>query len=294
MHRCARTEIRGNRPTAPRPKAGRSSLLVAGLVTTMLVVGVASARAESSIEGVWSFNGGQIAVQALSNRTYGGTVVSETKFAECDHPVGQQIWTGITQQPDGSYWGMHQWYSPNCREDPVRGPTAWRILEAANGSHYLRVCFSHPGTSQPTIAADGAPKGPSEYPAYHVTYGCVSSALIAPLPGSPEKSGKKGTRENLTLPSAKQCLGGRYLKIRLRDPKYDPFKTVTITLKGHKIATSRKGKFVVATISLKRLSMGAITIKIRATTVLGHHLSALRTYHTCIGKTKPKKRSKKG
>ena len=39
---------------------------------------------------------------------------------------------------------------------------------------------------------------------------------------------------------------------------------------------------------------GAFTVKIRATTVLGHHLSASRTYHTCIPKIKPKKRDKKG
>ncbi len=75
--------------------------------------------------------------------------------------------------------------------------------------------------------------------------------------------------------------------------KNDPFKTVTITLRGHKIATSRKGKYVVATINLKRLPNGAFKIKVRATTVLGHVLSGRRTYHTCVGKTKSKKRSKK-
>jgi hypothetical protein len=162
-------------------------------------------------------------------------------------------------------------------------------LEQHNGSRYMRVCFSHPGTSQPTIAANGAPKSPSEYAAYHVTYGCYSSALIAPLPRSPKESGKGGKKEHLTLPRANRCLGGRYFRIRLRDPKYDPFKTVTITLKGHKIATSRKGKYFVAAISLKRLPKGAFTIKVHATTVLGHHLSASRKYRTCTGKTKPKK-----
>lgn len=266
------------------------SLLLPIAILLALGVGTASAGATAGIEGVWSFNGGQIGVQRLSNGTYAGTVVAETQFSECVHPVGQQIWTGMTEQPDGSYWGLHQWYSANCQENPVPGPTAWRILEEANGSHYVRVCFSHPGTSQPTIAADGAPKEASEYAAYHVTYGCDSSALIAPLPGKKGASGSEG----LTLPSAKQCLKIRRFKIRLKNPKYDPFKKVTITLNGHKIGTSRKGNYVVATISLKGLRKGAFTIKVRATTVLGHHLSARRTYHTCIGKTKPKKRSKKG
>jgi hypothetical protein len=266
------------------------SLLVAIAIVLALGVGTASAGATAGIEGVWSFNGGQIGVQRLSDGTYAGTVVAETKFAECAHPVGQQIWTGMTEQPDGSYWGLHQWYSANCQEDPQRGPTAWRVLEGANGSHYMRVCFSHPGTSQPMIAADGAPREASEYAAYHVTYGCDNSALIASLPVAP--SGKEGVSgsEGLTLPSAKQCLSARRFKIRLKDPKYDPFKKVTITVNGHKIATSRKGSYVVATIRLKGLPEGAFTIKVRATTVLGHHLSARRTYHICRGK----KRSKKG
>ena len=34
-------------------------------------------------------------------------------------------------------------------------------------------------------------------------------------------------------------------------------------------------------------------VKVHATTVLGHVLSGRRTYHTCVGKTKSKKRSQK-
>jgi len=268
------------------------SLLLAIATVLALGVGTASAGANADIEGVWSFNGGRIAVQRLPNGTYAGTAVAETKFAECAHPVGQQIWTGMTQQPDGSYWGSHQWYSANCQENPVPGPTAWRVLEQRNRSRYMRVCFSHPGTSQPTIAANGAPRNASEYAAYHVTYGCYSSALIAPLPLSPKPG--KGGKERLKLPGAKKCLSGRHLKIRLRDPKYDPFKTVTITLNGHKIATFHRGKYVVATINLRRVP-SKFTIKVHATTVLRHHLSARRTYQICgAGKGKHKHRGKKG
>jgi hypothetical protein len=266
-------------------------------VATVLALGVGTASVgatASGIEGVWSFNGGQIAVQRSSNGTYAGTVVAETKFAECVHPVGQQIWTNMTKQPDGSYWGFHQWYFGSCQENPQLGPTAWRILEAANGSHYLRVCFSHPGTSQPMIAANGAPKEASEYAAYHVTYGCEKSSLLGSVPGT-EKEGGSKSKEGLTLPSAKKCLGGRRFKIRLRNPMHDPFKTVTITLNGTKIATSHKGNYVVATINLSGLPKGGIlAIKVRATTVLGHHLSAKRKYHACMRKMKQKKRGKKG
>lgn len=270
------------------------------VATTLLYAGAADAGAptNTAIEGVWSFNGGQIGVQRLSNGTYVGTVVAETKFAECAHPVGQQIWTGMTEQQDGSYWGLHQWYLAKCQENPERGPTAWRVLEETGGVHYMRVCFSHPGSSQPTIAASGAPRGESEYAAHGVTYGCYNSARIAPLPVAPgtEGAGEGGTSgsvESLSLPSANKCLSARLFKIRLKDPRYDPFKTVTITLKGHKLHTSRHGSYVIATVNLTSLKGKAFTIKVHATTVLGHRLSSHRTYHRCAKKPKSKHRGGK-
>jgi hypothetical protein len=276
----------------------RRSLLTATATAIVLAIGSTSAVAASSIEGVWSFNGGQIAIQpsATANGTFMGTVVAATKFAECTHVVGEPIWTDITEQPDGSYWGLHQWFLGACERNPTRGPTAWRVLEEPGGAHYLRVCFSHPGTTQPTIAANGAPKGPTEYAAYGVTSGCYNSELIAALPvvkpgGS---GGVAGSIERLTLPSAKKCLSLRLFKIHLADPQYDPLKTVIVTLKGRRIPTLRKGKYVVATINLKGLPKGSFTIKIHATTVLGHHLSASRTYHTCIAKIKKSTKKKPG
>jgi hypothetical protein len=285
-----------NRPTHPRRPG---SLLIAIAATLLLAVGAASAGAASSIEGIWSFNGGQIGVQRLANGTYSGTVVVATKFAECSHPVGQEIWTGMTEQPDGSYLGLHQWYfgGSACQENPLRGPTAWRILEEVNGSHFLHVCFSHPGTSQPTIASNGAPSSPAEYAEHQVTYGCTNSSLTAPLPVAPGSASGSGTggvagaKERLTLPSAKKCLSARSFKIHLADPKYDPLKKVIVTLTGRKIrsrkiATSRRGNYVVATINLRGLPKGAFTIKVHATTVLGHSLSTSHTYHTCNKKNR--------
>ncbi|HLM86614.1 MAG TPA: hypothetical protein VK272_10555 [Solirubrobacteraceae bacterium] len=260
-------------------KAGiqaRRTLLLVAIVTgivamVVLAVSIASAGAASSIEGVWAFDNGQIAITPSSNGTFVGTVVDETKFAECAHPVGQTIWTGIIPQPDGSYWGRHQWYfEGTCAENPTPGPTAWRVREEADGSKYLRVCFSQPGTSQPTIPANGLEA--------NVTYECIDSALTAPLP-IVAAAGVAG--EHLSLPSAKRCLSARLFKIHLLEPKYDPFKKVLVTIRGRRTATSRRGDYVVATIDLKGFPRGAFTVKIRATTVLGHHLSSARTYHTC-------------
>ena len=259
-----------------RPRRRPTSLLLAGAVTLALLVCAASAAASSSIEGVWSFGGGQIDITAVGNGTFVGTVVEATTFAACVHPVPQPIWTDITPQADGSYWGLHQWYFENpCSLNPTPGPTAWRVEEEHDGAKYLRVCFSTPGTTQPAIPADGPETG--------VTYKCLDSALIASLP----VSGVAG--ERVSLPSSKQCLSARLFKIHLLEPKYDPFKQVLVTIRGHRIATVRRGDYVVATIDLKGLPAGAFTVKIRATTVLGHDLSGSRTYHTCAKKPKKSK-----
>jgi hypothetical protein len=272
-------------------------MLLVTATVALLAVGVASAGAASSIEGVWSFGGGQIAVQPAPGGTFAGIVVVATKFAECVHPVGQEIWKEMREQRDGSYWGLHQWYfEGTCALNPTLGPTAWRVLEEPDGSKYLRVCFSDPGTSQPTIAPDGMAAG--------ATYGCVNSALTAPLPQQPTSTGSTASSSGASstssvagfiqreLPSAQRCLSGRRFQIHLAEPRYDPFKTVRVTLKGHAIGTQHRGDYVVADISLKGLPPGAFTVEIHATTVLGIHLHGSRTYHTCAAKAKKHKPSK--
>jgi len=264
--------------TPPRLRRRPAALLLASAAALALLLCAASAGASPSIVGVWEFEHGEIAVQpAAAGGTFEGTVVQTTTFAECAHEVGEPIWTDMTEQPDGSFWGHHQWlFEKTCKKNEVAGPTAWRVEEEA-GRRYLRVCFSSPGTTQPTIPASGPETG--------VTYKCIDSKLTAALPvvaappGTPA-SGVAG--ERLSFPSAKQCLSGRLFKIHLLEPKYDPFKTVLVTIKGHKIATARHGNYVVATINLKGFRRGAFTVKIRATTVLGHRLSGSRTYHTCV------------
>ena len=117
-----------NRPTGHRqgvdssgfegPRRRRRLALPIALLTTLaLAVGIgagvasagaSSASSSSNIEGVWAFENGQIAIHPSAGGTFTGTVVVATNFAECVHPVEQSIWTGMTLQPDGSYWGFHQ------------------------------------------------------------------------------------------------------------------------------------------------------------------------------------------
>ncbi len=273
----------------PRPRQRRAKLLAMIATALLMAAGAASASAASSIEGIWAFGGGEIAIRPGPHATFVGTVVAETKFAECVHPVGQEIWKEMRLQSDGSYWGLHQWYfEKTCVINEDLGPTAWRVMEEPNGSRYLRVCLSEPGGPQPTIAINGADAD--------ATYGCLSSTLVAPLP----KVGVSGFLQSLLHPGAKKCVSARRFIIHLAEPTDDPFKTLRITLRGRKLATVRRGSYLVATVNLKGLPLGAFTIKISARTVLGLHLSGSRTYHTCAkrptqhkpGRLKPSRMAK--
>jgi hypothetical protein len=246
-------------------------------------IGGASAGASSppSIEGVWSFNGGEIAVQPEGNGKFEGVVVQPTLFASCTHPAGQRIWKEMTLKVDNSYWGFHQWYkTESCVENPVLGATAWRVVTQTGGSRYLRVCLSSPGTPQPTIPPGSAGVGAS--------YGCESSSLTAALASS--KVG--GFKEVVSLPNAKKCLSLRRFKIHIRNAQYDPFKTVSVTLRGRKVAVALHGQTYVATINLKGLPRGAFTVKIKATTFRGTHVAGSRRFHTCTKKKATKSKPK--
>jgi len=262
------------RNTHTRPR--RLSRLLPAAIAALALIGAASASAASSIEGIWSFNGGQIAIEREPGGTFKGTVVSPTKFAVCTHPDGQLIWTSVTPQPDGSYWGLHQWYEENatgpCALNPQLGLTAFRVIEEADGQRYLRVCLSEPGQPQPSIPPGSLGVGAS--------FGCESSALTGTL----ASTAVGGFKEVVSLPSNRLCLSLRKFKIHIREAKLDPFKTVSVTLQGHKLRVSRHGDVLVATVNLRGLRAGAFTVRIKAVTFRGDHLAGKRTYHTCAKK----------
>lgn len=259
----------------PWPGVTRASLGMVALIVAMLMAGAASARADSPVEGVWSFNGGKVAIQAEGEALV-GIVVAPTKFSQCTHPTGERMWTEMRRRPDGSYWGLHQWFfaTGECIANPTLGPTAWRVMQAPEGERFLRACFSEPGSaSQPTIAPDGATAG--------ATFGCVDSALVASL--TAVSSAQFG--RYVALPSNRTCISRSKLRIRIRVPKNDPLKKIAVTLNGgqvHRRAKLRKrDKTVIAILDLRGLPAGPFTVKVRLTTVLGEHLAGGRTYVRC-------------
>jgi hypothetical protein len=262
-------------------------LVVVVLAIGLLGVGAASAGAASEIEGVWSFNGGEVAIRPAAGGKLVGTVVTPTKFAECAHQAGEDMWTGITLQPDGSYWGSHQWlFEKTCAANPEMGPTAWRVLRTSTGARSLKVCFSEPGKAQPTIAANGTTTNAS--------YGCETSNPTAALPVIVSGGSSEGREEGaerisfantILLPKARACVRLRMLRIGIHDPAHDPLKEVVVRLGKHRLAVVKGVKRLKRGLVLKGLPSGSYTLEITATTVLNQKLSGRRVFHSCTPST---------
>ena len=257
---------------------------IAIAVPALLGIGAPAAGASSEIEKVWSFNGGEVAIHAVAAGKLAGVVVTPTTFDECAHQAGEQMWTNITPQGDGSFWGFHQWlFEKSCAPNPTPGPTAWRVMQKANGVRYLLVCFSEPGGPQPTIAPNGAVTG--------TVRPCQESAPTAALPvvvsdggGSGQGAGTEqiSFKSTILLPRAAACVKRGTLKIKVADPKHDPLKEVIVTAKRRKIADiSGVQKLKGGAIVLRGLPSGSYTLKVRAITVLDQILTGKRRYHAC-------------
>jgi hypothetical protein len=254
---------------APAVAVARRLAVVFCAAVIALAVAAASADAESPLEGVWSFNGGRVAIQAEPDGSLTGTVLSPTRFAECPHEIGERMWTDIRLQPDGSYWGSHQWFydDSGCKPNPTLGATAWRVLSAGAG-RYLRVCLSGPGESQPTIGAAGE--------SADATFGCVDSARVSALPVASESEFFSGPQV---------CIAGNRLRVKIRNPKGNPVAQVTVAVKGGGIRKNFRlrphPKSFVANLDITPIVAPTVRATVRLQTVLGAHLRQRRVYRRC-------------
>jgi hypothetical protein len=244
-------------------------VLRAAFVAVVLALGAPAVASSADVEGVWSFNGGQIAVKAQPDGTFAGWVIRETHFDQCPHHVGENVWAGMTAQPDGSYWGKHQWFNVATCTAIERGNTAYRILTNANQAQFMRVCFSPPEhpESQPMIAPDGT--------STDVLRECVDSDLIAPLPT------RKPTISMVsTLPAAKRSCRSARLRLRLRQPPGDALRSVRITVNGHR-AKSLNATNAIGTQTLTHVPRRRVKVRVSARTILGRTITGQRTYRAC-------------
>jgi hypothetical protein len=257
------------------------------MVSAAALLAAATATAtenpNAAIEGVWSFSGGRVAIQAGPGGGLEGIVLAPINFEHCDHPVGEAMWTGLSRRSNGSYWGLHQWFSGDGSCAPVQplGKTAWRVMGSA-GEKLLKVCLSSPEKAvQPRIKPDGEVRSAS--------YGCFESARISDLP--------EGNLKNyLTLPKLRPgtCVSRGRLRIRIRDWESDPIDHVEVTLRSshhvHRRAqlVERHGK-IFAVLNLRGLPAGAFRVKVKLSTVLGRRYTGKRAYQRCAAKRKRKR-----
>jgi hypothetical protein len=245
----------------------RAALLVPAL--TLLAAAPAAAQT-SPIEGVWSFSGGQIAVDRQGD-AFVGTVVRRTQLSECVHENGEQIWIDIRLQADGSYWGKHQYFRTSDCSFIERGNTAYRVLNRG-GQTFLRVCFSKPENPelQPKIAEDGTNTDTND--------GCRDSEFVAPLPTTPPKIADLASG---LPPATKGCASRRRFPIRLKEPPGDALKSATITLGRKRLRVVKSGGRLRSVVDLRGLARGRYTLKIVARTHRGRTLTGTRKYRTC-------------
>ena len=238
----------------------------------------AAASAAEDIEAVWSFSGGQVAFQPVSegSTTFAGTVIRPTSLSSCTHPVGEKMEIDVVKQPDGQWFGLHQWFNTSdCSPIETRGRTAYRVLTKEDGTRFLRLCTVDPRgpNVQPTIAPDGTPSG--------ATDGCDDSDFVR------EASGPPTIKQVVTgLPPAstrKRCVSRRRFTIRLREPQGDALDTAAVFLNGKRIEV-RRGDRLTAPIVLAGLPKGRYTVRIIAKTVLGRTIKGTRKYRTCAKK----------
>lgn len=251
-------------------------------VIALSATGTAAAAAD--IEGVWEFSGGKVAVQPTGDAaTFKGTVLTSTRLAECPHPAGEIIWLGVTPQPDGQYWGGHQFFRVGTCEPAGRGKSAFRVLRKADGKAFLRICFAPP--ERPELQATIAPDGTSA----NAPAGCRDSDLVAPADTKPPTF---STTVSLPKQGKKKCLSRRSFKIRLREPRNDALASANVYVNGKRVRTVKGPQRIKAGVNLKGLPKGRYTVKIVARTVLGRTIKGTRKYRTCAPKKKSTRKIK--
>lgn len=251
-----------------------SRALLLALASLLALAAPAGAQTADPLEAIWQFNGGQIAVEKQPDGSFLGTVIRPTTISRCAHQNGERIWTEVRAQPDGQYFGKHQYLRDSDCVPVERGNAAYRILTKPDGAQILRICFARPETPelQPNIAPDGSSTAND---------GCVDSDLISRLPQTPPK-----LNDIVTLPKqTKGCASRRRFAIRLREPKGDALASAVITLNRKRLPVRRSNGRLRSVVDLRGLPRGRYALKIVAKTVRGRTITGTRRYRTC-GKVK--------
>ena len=243
-----------------------------GALALALLAAAPAAAQTDPIEAVWTFSGGQVGVDRQPDGTFVGTVVRETTLSRCPHKVGEKMWTELRPQPDGQYFGKHQYLRDSDCGPVARGNTAYRVLTRPDGTRFLRVCFSKPENPelQPSIAPDGSNTNTND--------DCVDSDFVSPLPSTPPKLSQVVSG---LPPQRRGCASRRRFPIRLKEPPGDALASARMTRNGKRIPVVRRDGRFRSVIDLRGLPSGRYTFRIVAQTVRGRTISGSRRYRTC-------------
>jgi hypothetical protein len=252
-------------------------LRAALLALALTLAAAAPAAAQSDpIEAVWEFGGGQVAVERQADGSFIGTIIRPTTLSTCTHQNGEQMWIEIRSQPDGQYFGRHQYFRTSDCTFIERGMIALRVLQNPQGQTFLRVCFDDPERSpneQPNIAPDGTNTATDD--------DCRDSTLVAPLSKEPPKLADVVAG---LPPQRRGCASRRRFPIRLKEPPGDAIAATPkpkVTRNGKSIPVRFTGGRWRSVIDLRGLPRGRYTFKITARTVRGKTITGSRRYRTC-------------
>jgi hypothetical protein len=226
-----------------------------GVLLPVLVVSLAatasSAHAAASIEGRWSYNGGQVVVASTGFEEYQGTVVRRIKSTPCSHKTGEVIWAINDSGEADLYRGGQTFRTPpGCAIAPLRGFARWTV--SANSAE---LCFVAPDD-------DGSPPT------------CETITRLAPA-RSP------ATLANTAiLPSNRRCRSRRTLRIQLRQPRGDAIVAAQVSVNRKLVATVPRRRISLP-INLRGLPKGRYTVQIALQTATKQTIRGSRRYRSC-------------
>lgn len=223
-------------------------VLVASLTAT-----APSAYAAASIEGIWSYGGGEVVVTSTGLDEYQGTVVRKIRSTPCSHKTGEVLWVINDTGEADLYRGGQTFRMPaGCAIAPNRGFARWTVSAGS-----AELCFVGPDDeeSRPiceTITRLAGSRAPATF----------ASAVI--------------------LPSNTRCRSRRTLRIRIRQPRADAIVAARVSVNHSRSAAVGRSK-VGLPIDLRRLPKGRYTVQITLRTATKKTIRGSRGYRTCAG-----------
>jgi hypothetical protein len=218
-------------------------VLLALFGAASFAVTCSTAQAASSIEGRWSYSGGEVLVRSTGPDAYAGTVVREIDASPCRHPAGEVIWEIFGTEESDLYRGGQAFRdSAGCAMAPGRGFARW-VVEGDRA----QLCFVPPDdvASTPECAR-------------------ITRRGTRPTPSF---------ASTVVLPSTK--------RVRIRQPRGDTIVSARVDVDGRRVRTVTRSELD-RPIVLRRLPHGRrYRVRVTLQTATKRTIRGTRTYRAC-------------